>query len=448
MADGDAIGLKREPAPRRRPERRVGGTKPRVLFIGEAIALSHVARPALLAAHLSERGWDVCFACDPRYNRLLPPSSFPRVDLDSLPNSTVLRRLHLNEPMFDVDTLERYIRVDLDLLRWFQPDIVVGDWRLSLIVSSRLAAVPFLNIVDAHWSPWVDTRFEPADSPISRLIGVPLSNLLFQLVHPLAFALHTIPINTVLRKYRLPETGPDIRRYFSHGDFSAYPNDADLFPLREPLPPERAFIGPLLWSPQVPKPAWWDRLPRNRPVVYVSLGSTGEPGLLDAVFRVLGDLPVSVIAATAARGNPSDVPGNVYLAEFVPGMEAARRSQFVICNGGAMSGQQALSAGVPFLGLISNMDQILYSRAVQRAGACELLRESEVSEDSLRRLVRALLTEHRYRAAAEKIARRTALSDSLTAFEQFISSAAQSRARSGQPETGIYPRKRERRSRA
>jgi UDP:flavonoid glycosyltransferase YjiC (YdhE family) len=431
MADSYAVGLK-ESAPRRGAERRSARAKPRILFIGEAVALSHVARPVILATHLSQQGWDVCLACDPRYNRLLPALSFPRVDLQSLPDSIFLRRVQLNEPMFDVDTLERYVRADLDLLREFEPDIVVGDARFSLIVSSRLAGVPFVNIIDAHWSPWVDTRFEPADSPVSRLIGVPLSNIVFQFTHPLVFAFHTVPINTVLRKYRLPEIAPDIRSYLSCADYSVYPNDFGLYRLREPLPPEHAFIGPLLWSPEVPKPAWWDHLPRNRPVVYVSLGSTGAPTLLPTVFAVLREFPVSVIAATAARGNPADVPDNVYLAEFLPGTEAARRSQFVICNGGTMSGQQALSAGVPFLGLISNMDQILYSRAVQRAGACELLRESEVSEDSLRPLVRALLTEHRYRAAAEKIARRTALSDPLTAFEQFILSALETRSRINQ----------------
>jgi UDP:flavonoid glycosyltransferase YjiC (YdhE family) len=92
-----------------------------------------------------------------------------------------------------------------------------------------------------------------------------------------------------------------------------------------------------------------------------------------------------------------------------------------------MSGQQALSAGAPYLGLISNLDQMLYSRAVQQAGACELLRESEASEDSLRRMVQLLLTEDRYRVAAQRIAARTELQDSYSTFEQFISWALQRR---------------------
>jgi UDP:flavonoid glycosyltransferase YjiC (YdhE family) len=395
--------------------------KPRVLFIGEAVALSHAARPALLAAHLADSGYSVCFARDPRYNHLLQiPENVRQVDLRSLPKETFLQRVRDNEPMFSEQILEEYVQVDLGIMREFQPDIVVGDSRFSLIASSQLAGIPFVAIVDAHWSPWVDTEFEPVDSPISRIIGVPLSDLIFHFVRPVAFAIHTIPINAVLRKHRLPEIRPDIRAYFSCGDYAVYPNDPGLYPLRKPLPPEHAFIGPLLWSPQVPKPSWWDNLPADKPVVYVSLGSTGEPQLLHALFRVLGELPVSVIAATAARETPSQLPGNVFLAEFVPGLEAARRSRLVVCNGGSMSGQQAVSAGAPYLGLISNLDQMLYSRAVQQAGACELMRESEVSEASLRPIVRALLTEERYRLAAQNIAARTALQDCCVAFEQFM----------------------------
>jgi UDP:flavonoid glycosyltransferase YjiC (YdhE family) len=395
--------------------------KPRVLFIGETAALSHVARPALLSAHLADCGYSVCFARDPRYNHLFQtPENVLQVDLNSMPNSTVLQRVRDNEPIFSEEILEEYIQVDIKLMREFQPDIVVGDSRFSLIASSQLAGVPFVTIIDAHWSPWVDTQFEPVDSPVSRIIGAPLSDMIFHFMHPIAFAMHTIPINAVLRKYRLPEIRPAIQAYFSCGDYAVYPNDPGLYRLRKPLPPEHAFIGPPQWSPQVPKPSWWDNLPADKPVVYVSLGSTGEPKLLDALFRVLGELPISVIAATAARESPSQLPGNIFLAEFIPGLEAARRSRFVVCNGGAMSGQQAVSAGVPYLGLISNLDQMLYSRAVRQAGACELMRESEVSEASLRPIVQALLTEERYRRAAQKIAARTALQDCCVAFEQFM----------------------------
>jgi UDP:flavonoid glycosyltransferase YjiC (YdhE family) len=171
----------------------------------------------------------------------------------------------------------------------------------------------------------------------------------------------------------------------------------------------------------VKKPAWWDQLPEGRPCVYVSMGSTGQPNLLGTIFSVLGKLLVTVIAATAARWKPHQVPSNVFVADFLPGMEAALRSRLVICNGGAMSGPQALAAGVPYLGLVSNMDQMLFSKAVRSAGACELIREGEVNENNLRQMIQAILTQEKYHAAAGRCAARMADADPCKAFEAFIS---------------------------
>ena len=39
----------------------------RILFVGEAVTLAHVARPFALARSLDAARYDVQFACDPRF---------------------------------------------------------------------------------------------------------------------------------------------------------------------------------------------------------------------------------------------------------------------------------------------------------------------------------------------------------------------------------------------
>ncbi len=403
--------------------RRASG-RPRILFMGDTAALSHIARPWLLARYMHSKGYEVCFARDPRYKHLTPTNEFSEVDLVSLPASDVINRLSRTEPVFDFSTLHRYVEADLEVIAEFKPDIVVGDSRCSLAVSGRLAGIPYINIADAQWSPSVDIAFELTDSPLSRLLGMPLSNLIFNFSHPFAFIFQTIPINLVRLKFGLPGIGFDVKSFATYGDYTIYPNDPELFPLKRPLPPGHMFIGPLIWSPQMEKPEWWNRLPKDRPVVYVSLGSTGQPRLMGAIFNVLAELKVTVIAATSGRTAAMRVPHNAFVADFIPGAEAARLSRLVICNGGAMSGPQALSAGVPYLGLISNMDQMLFSKTVRRAGACELLREGEVNEETLRPVIRKMLAQESYHAAARRIAARTTALDPYGAFEQLICSIA------------------------
>ena len=401
--------------------------RPRILFLGEAAAISHVVRPAMLAAHLHQQDYEVSLACDPRYNQLISENGFKRVDLDSLPMSVILDRLRRNEPVYDADTLDRYVQQDLKLLREFKPDIVVGDQRHSLSVSSQLAGVTYVNIADGQWSPATDPQYEIVDSPVSQMIGRPLANMLFQVIRPVAFAFQTMPLNSIRAKYGLPGLGLEVNTVFTHGDYTVYPNDPELFPLKHQLPARHTFIGPLIWSPNVAKPEWWNRLPDNRPIIYVSLGSTGQPNLLETVFRVLGKLPVTVIAATAARRKMENLPANIFIADFLPGTEAARRSRFVICNGGTMSGQQALSAGVPYLGLISNMDQLLFSKAVRQAGACEFICEGEVNERALRPLIAGLLAQESYQTAAKTRAANTSKWESCREFERVIRSIMRDR---------------------
>ncbi len=404
------------------------GGAPRVLFISEALAISHVARPSLLAAHLCGQGYRVCLARDPRYSNLISENGLEVADLKTLASSVVEERLTRQEPVHDAETLDRYVQEDLRVLRAFKPDIVVGDQRHSLAISSRLAKVAYINIADAHWSPAVDIQYELPNSPLSGILGMPLSNLIFQVIQPLAFAYQAIPLNVVRMKYGLPGISPDIRVCNTYGDFTVYPNDPELFTLKQQLPPKQMFIGPILWSPTVEKPEWWDRIPEDRPIVYVSLGSTGRPDLLSALFNVLERLPLTAVVATAGRWKPEPIPGNVFAADFLPGSETAARSRLVICNGGTMSGQQALSAGTPYLGLISNLDQMMFSTVVRKASACELLREGDVNEMTLRPMILNMLAQEKYQTAAKRLAARTENPKSCEKFEAVVCSMLREQA--------------------
>lgn len=396
--------------------------------MGEALAISHVARPAMLAAYLQHENYDVCLACDFRYNHLISENGLKMVELNSLPGSLILDRLRRNEPLFDVSTLDRYVQQDLEILREFRPDIVVGDQRHSLAISSRLADVPYVNIADGHWSPFADIEYELVEPPLSQIIGKPLASLIFQVIHPVAFSFLMLPLNIIREKYGLPGIGSDFRTFFTYGDCTVYPNAPELFKLKEQLPPNHLFIGPLIWSPKVGIPAWWNTLPDTKPIVYVSLGSTGEPELLRTVFKVLGELPVTVIAATAARKSMKGVPENVLIADFINGTEAARRARLVICNGGTMSGQQALAAGTPYLALVSNIDQLLFTKSVSHTGACEFIREGEVDENTLLESIARMLTQEKYHVAARRLAARMAISDSCGKFKGVIDSIIEERA--------------------
>jgi UDP:flavonoid glycosyltransferase YjiC (YdhE family) len=182
-----------------------------------------------------------------------------------------------------------------------------------------------------------------------------------------------------------------------------YADIPELFPAHE-LPPNHSYLGPVIWSPTMDLPVWWDSLPKDRPIVYVTLGSSGQGDLLPRVLQTLAPLPLTVIAATAGRSDTGPLPSNAHVQAFLRGEAAARRASLVICNGGSPTSQQALAAGVPVLGIAGNLDQFLNMHGIVAAGAGQLLRGDRLSKDGLRRAVTELLEQPAAHMAAERIA--------------------------------------------
>ena len=378
----------------------------RLLFIGEAVTLAHVVRPVVLAQALDPQQYAVTLACDPRYHSLFAELPFELRPVRTISSAQFTTALAKGNPVYDTATLRSYVREDLELIEAVKPDLVIGDFRISLGVSSRVTGVPYCTITNAYWSPYSRLPFPLPEHPMTRLLGVAISQAVFTLIRPLAFAYHTLPLNRVRRDYGLPSLGYDLREIYTHADQTLYADISNLAPTA-PLPPHHHWLGPILWSPAVEPPEWWSALPGDQPVIYVTLGSSGEGDrLLPIVLQGLAGLPVTVIAATAGRSVPAQAPANAYISAFLPGTEAAARSALVICNGGSLTTQQALAAGVPVIGIAGNMDQHLNMLCLERAGAGVRLRAGRLTAERVRAAAERLLRDSGYREGAGRLMRR------------------------------------------
>lgn len=377
--------------------------KKRILFVAEAVTLAHVGRPLALCQGLDRSEFDRFIACDNSHHHFAEGLGATCLPLHSISGNDFLLALARGAPVYDAKTLTGYVENDLELLQEVKPDLVIGDFRLSLSVSARLAGIPYAAICNAYWSPYYQPRYVVPSLPVSRILPIPLANLLFNLARPLAFALHAQPLNRVRRHFGLTSLGGDLRRTYTDADLVLYADVPELFPLRSP-PANHKFLGPIIWSPSVELPEWWENLPDERPVVYVTLGSSGNEKLLPPMISALGAIDASFIVATAGGHKPGDSPRNVYFSAYLPGDLAAARSALVICNGGSPTSQQALMAGVPVLGIAGNLDQYLNMQAIMAIGAGELLRADRFDVKTFARKVAAMLASSEQRACASKVA--------------------------------------------
>ena len=108
------------------------------------------------------------------------------------------------------------------------------------------------------------------------------------------------------------------------------------------------------------------------------------------------------MTATAGRSDAGVGGASCFVADYLPGADAAGRADFVICNGGSATVYQALSRGRPVIGLCSNMDQFLTMSRVQEAGAGICLRAGTVRQEELVGAIGRMVSESGFREAAER----------------------------------------------
>lgn len=369
-------------------------SRSKILFVSETVTLSHAARPAVLASALDPHAYEVVLAWDPRYASLFPNLSFPTIPIRVVDNDIFNAALKTGKPFLDEATLRSHVEEDLRLLRKIQPDVVVGDFRLSLTISAALERVPLWAIANPPWSPFADFSPLMPENPALKFFPTWVcDHVLFPIVFRKAQRAILAPFQKIRREVGLAPLAGGLRQLYTQGDLTLYDGSPDFTPLVG-APPTHLFLGPILWSPAHTLPNWWTDVPTDRPCVYLNMGTSGDSTLLDRILAVLSKKNVSVMLATAKKERPSGHFKHMFVADFLPGEEAARRADLMICNGGNV-GYQSFSSGTPVLGLASNLDQILFMRSLEKTGRGLLLRSFEATPQRLANAIDRLLARPR-----------------------------------------------------
>jgi len=398
-----------------------GASPRRILFVCEAVTLAQVVRLATLARALDPARYEVHFASAAFDELIFAGATFHRHVIHSLPARTIDARVASGRRLYGEGTLARYVSEERALFAAVRPALVVGDLRLSLAVSAAVDRVPYANLINAYWSPLaVRDSFPLPDHPIVRLLGVELAGQHFAKALPYVFAHFAAPVNALRATYGLPALG-SLPELLTGGDHTFFPDVPALIPVRD-LPAHQNFLGPILWSPPVALPPWWERLDPLRPTIYVTLGSSGRADRLPLVIDAASALGLQVLVATAGRTTlaAGGLPPHVFAASYLPGHLAARRALAVVSNGGSTTGYQALAEGRPVLGVAFNLDQYLAMTAIAGAGAGLLVRAGNADREKIRSALQRLLDGPSYATAAKRLGEEFRRWDAPAAFAAWL----------------------------
>jgi UDP:flavonoid glycosyltransferase YjiC (YdhE family) len=402
--------------------------KRKLLFVAEALTLAQVVRLLVLAQGVDKERYEVCFACRDFPGLLFSEIDFGLHALYTIDPESGLSRVEKGERIYDVPTLVRYVEAELELFARVRPDVVIGDFRLSLSVSAVLSKLPLLTLINAYWSPYaVRETFPVPDHPIVNLVGPERAARYIDRALPRAFEHFAAPLEQVRKKFGLAPLG-GLLEQLCYGDYTLYPDVPELVPTRA-APENHVYLGNVPWSPNVGLPDWWQGLDPALPIVYTTLGSSGASHVLRTLFDALGSLQVNVLFARAGRTGDafraldSALAGKerVFVADFLPGAAVASRAAFVISNGGASTSYQALAEGVPVLGIPYNLDQYLAMTAIESVSAGLLLRAGSLSSSSLREACVRLLNSSELKRGSLAVRQSFARYDCHQRFQEVLS---------------------------
>ena len=185
------------------------------------------------------------------------------------------------------------------------------------------------------------------------------------------------------------------------------------------------FVGTPLGEDVPPSPLPTACQNDGRPLVLVSLSTLdqGQATLMESILVALGSLPVRALvtlgpALAAARFT---APPNVMLETFVPHGSVLPRATAVITQCGLGTVMKALAHGVPLVCIPLVGDQADNAARIEALGAGVRL-PSDADPSRIRKAIEQVLTDRRFRTAAQRFADAVAGEDPVQAAVDEIQS--------------------------
>lgn len=191
------------------------------------------------------------------------------------------------------------------------------------------------------------------------------------------------------------------------------------------LPESYERVGPIFAHLDSPMPAIVEDLAaRDEPLVYLGLGSSANREMSLAAARQLGSLPVNVVAPIRHYLRPEDrLPDNVHVTDLLPAHRLGGLVDAAVLHGGQGTVQTACAAGIPFVGMGLQPEQVWNVDQCVTQGNALALAPKQAGTPALAEAVRRLLADASMRTAAERVRVAYADEDGAAATARIVEAA-------------------------
>lgn len=220
--------------------------------------------------------------------------------------------------------------------------------------------------------------------------------------------------NDLRRRYGLPDLKVPVLAHSGAMPLYLVPSTPELDFNRTDLPASVHYVGPLFRKqpPDDHPPEWLERLPRERPWIYVTEGTVhvSDPLVIRAAVQGLSGLPLEMIVISGDDRDPAQLgiaplAPNVHLDRWISYSHVLRYTKVMVTTGGPGSVLAALCNGIPVLIIPTEWDKPDIAQRLVDTGAGICLPAHRCTPKNLRAAVERLLTQDSYARNARRMSR-------------------------------------------
>ncbi len=388
-----------------RPARR------KVALFADGGFLAHATRVLEVGRALHRLGYEVVFCSTGPYTRLMREAGFevhPVYTEDREVTLGLARRAGLVNLSWWRECAEKSVESDMAAISALKPDVVVGDMRLSLSTSAAGMGVPCVGLTNAAWTSRFAERIHVPEGHITeRVLGHTVADALFPHLKKLIIRHWARGFDRIRSRLKL---APLHTMYeLVEGDITLLADLPEYFPIDVHSAADFRYVGPIMFRAALPRPIWLPRLDRSRPTLYFTMGSTGDTQFFTEAAKVFGGTSYQVLITTA--GLPVDLYrkyDNVFIEELADGDSLMSVSHVAITHGGNGTVYQALTNGVPVLGIPTLFDQEVNLQRVEALGAGLRMARRDYCAERLRAAIEQILRTKSFTQSARRLSGRIA----------------------------------------
>ena len=355
-------------------KRRILLFAPRAFNLAETSRMVEIAKGAV--RHEEASGvFDIRFISDGgEFENLIEKHGFdltrmePRLTKEKIEHIAKVDRGERFAPAFTDAEIDERVKNEARFLHDVAPAAVVTGSYATIPLSCRIAKVPLVWVIQTTWLP----EFFEHGAGLTDRLGAGLLRVAADAV-VLGFINFWIRrgflngINRAARRFRV-DGFPSIFDFW-RGDINLVAEPPEFSGVK--LPPGHTYIGPLIPGDEFPMPRAVAEIPRDRPLIYFAMGSSGTPDIVARIVESFEGKPYWVVAPVKfhlAKTPNVRVPSNVLVTDWLPALEVNEMADLAVIHGGIGTVMAAAMAGKPVVGVGMQMEQVANLACLERLG--------------------------------------------------------------------------------